>query len=144
MPLSYDARSVFSLFSMKYMGSCPLNRNTYCIPNHTARLASPPPPLPALFPRGLQGKISIFWVGKINLWLFFNRIYKKLPQRSCNGKHTLAWTWGFTLLFRPSTLGCPSIRIQFPIFSTHWTVHFWDRAPGFPCKLNTVRILYCI
>ncbi len=26
MPLSYDARSVFSLFSMKYMGSCPLNR----------------------------------------------------------------------------------------------------------------------
>jgi hypothetical protein len=23
--LSYDARSVFSLFSMKYMGSCPLN-----------------------------------------------------------------------------------------------------------------------
>ncbi len=25
MPLSYDARSVFSLFSMKYMGSCPLN-----------------------------------------------------------------------------------------------------------------------
>ena len=27
MPLSYDARSVFSLFSMKYMGSCPLNRN---------------------------------------------------------------------------------------------------------------------
>ena len=29
MPLSYDARSVFSLFSMKYMGSCPLNgKNT--------------------------------------------------------------------------------------------------------------------
>ncbi len=26
MPLSYDARIVFSLFSMKYMGSCPLNR----------------------------------------------------------------------------------------------------------------------
>ncbi len=26
MPLSYDARSVFSLCSMKYMGSCPLNR----------------------------------------------------------------------------------------------------------------------
>ncbi len=26
MPLSYDARSVFSLLSMKYMGSCPLNR----------------------------------------------------------------------------------------------------------------------
>jgi hypothetical protein len=26
VPLSYDARSVFSLFSMKYMGSCPLNR----------------------------------------------------------------------------------------------------------------------
>jgi hypothetical protein len=31
VPLSYDARarSVFSLFSMKYMGSCPLNRKTY-------------------------------------------------------------------------------------------------------------------
>jgi hypothetical protein len=26
VPLSYDSRSVFSLFSMKYMGSCPLNR----------------------------------------------------------------------------------------------------------------------
>ncbi len=26
MPLSYDARRIFSLFSMKYMGSCPLNR----------------------------------------------------------------------------------------------------------------------
>jgi len=29
--LSYDARSVFSLFSMKYMGSCPLNRKTIFI-----------------------------------------------------------------------------------------------------------------
>ncbi len=36
MPLSYDARSVFSLFSMKYMGSCPLNRNR--------RGSLPPPP----------------------------------------------------------------------------------------------------
>jgi hypothetical protein len=24
--LSYDTRNVFSLFSVKYMGSCPLNR----------------------------------------------------------------------------------------------------------------------
>ncbi len=31
MPLSYDARSVFSLFSMKYMGSCPLNRKDVLI-----------------------------------------------------------------------------------------------------------------
>ncbi len=30
MSLSYDARSVFSLFSMKYMGSCPLNWN-FCV-----------------------------------------------------------------------------------------------------------------
>ncbi len=29
MPLSYDARGVFSLFSMKYMGSCPLNRKLF-------------------------------------------------------------------------------------------------------------------
>jgi hypothetical protein len=29
VPLSYDARSVFSLFSMKYMGSCPLNRKIF-------------------------------------------------------------------------------------------------------------------
>ena len=27
--LSYDTRNVFSLFSVKYMGSCPLNRNLY-------------------------------------------------------------------------------------------------------------------
>ncbi len=26
MSLSYDTRNVFSLFSVKYMGSCPLNR----------------------------------------------------------------------------------------------------------------------
>ncbi len=26
VPLSYDTRNVFSLFSVKYMGSCPLNR----------------------------------------------------------------------------------------------------------------------
>ncbi len=29
MPVSYDARSVFSLFSMKYMGSCSLNRKYF-------------------------------------------------------------------------------------------------------------------
>ena len=27
--LSYDTRNVFSLFSVKYMGSCPLNRKNY-------------------------------------------------------------------------------------------------------------------
>ena len=31
MPLSYDASSVFSLFSMKYMGSCPLNRKLFWV-----------------------------------------------------------------------------------------------------------------
>jgi hypothetical protein len=43
MPLSYDARSVFSLFSMKYMGSCPLNRKK------TFSLTSPLPKLNVLF-----------------------------------------------------------------------------------------------
>ncbi len=36
MPLSYDARRVFSLFSMKYMGSCPLNRKRINSYNKTA------------------------------------------------------------------------------------------------------------
>jgi len=27
--LSYDTRNVFSLFSVKYMGSCPLNRKIF-------------------------------------------------------------------------------------------------------------------
>ncbi len=33
VPLSYDARSVFSLFSMKYMGSWPLNRKELPVPD---------------------------------------------------------------------------------------------------------------
>jgi hypothetical protein len=31
--LSYDTRNVFSLFSLKYMGSCPLNRKKHTVQN---------------------------------------------------------------------------------------------------------------
>jgi hypothetical protein len=37
--LSYDTRNVFSLFSVKYMGSCPLNRKWHLRMN---RRGSPP------------------------------------------------------------------------------------------------------
>jgi hypothetical protein len=51
VPLSYDARSVFSLFSMKYMGSCPLNRkNYYCTGFSCKNKTKPTSPVPNIVP----------------------------------------------------------------------------------------------